>query len=117
MTDSTTVPEPKIFMSYLYADQDSAYGGDLRQFARDAVEALEGLFGRKATLFVDDEGGTWGENLRSQMAEELEEAHPHPGRGAVPRIGAGVGGVAPASHRGCLHSRGSSARIGLALSP
>lgn len=66
--------EAQIFMSYSHLDQTSAIGGDLRRFAQDVVEALEGLFGKTVQLFIDTEDGRWGEKLWDRLDRELDSA-------------------------------------------
>lgn len=66
--------EAQIFMSYAHRDQESAVGGDLRRFAGDVVEALEGLFGVTAQLFIDTQDGQWGESLWNRLEKELSSS-------------------------------------------
>lgn len=68
------VADARIFMSYAHDDQGSAYGGNLRQFAEDVVDALEGLHERNAQLFIDTRDGRWGEDLWDRLDRELESS-------------------------------------------
>lgn len=68
----TSLEEAKIFVSYTHQDQDSSTGGDIRQFAADVVDALEGIHGRTVRLFLDVQDGRWGEDLWSRLDEELQ---------------------------------------------
>ncbi|MDO4916208.1 MAG: AAA family ATPase [Rothia sp. (in: high G+C Gram-positive bacteria)] len=63
--------DAQIFMSYTHEDQASVVGGDMRQFARDIQDTLEGVYGREVKLFIDTENGTWGEDLWSRLENEL----------------------------------------------
>ena len=64
--------EAKIFVSYTHQDQQSSTGGDIRQFAADVVDALEGIHGRTVQLFLDVNDVRWGEDLWSRLDEELQ---------------------------------------------
>lgn len=64
--------EAQIFISYSHQDQDSSTGGDIRQFATDVVDALEGLHGRTVKLFLDVKDVAWGENLWQRLDRELQ---------------------------------------------
>lgn len=64
----------RIFMSYDHADQKGAYTGDLRRFAEDVVDALDGVHDVKANLIFDTKDGTWGEDLWARIDVELETA-------------------------------------------
>lgn len=66
------VAQARIFMSYAHADQSSAVGGDLRQFVRDVVDALEGVFDRRVTAFIDIDDGQWGELLWDRIDAGLQ---------------------------------------------
>lgn len=66
--------EAQRFMSYTHADQAATYGGDLRVLARDVVDALEGIHGRRAQLLIDVEDGRRGEDLWVRLEEELESS-------------------------------------------
>ncbi|MDQ2851695.1 MAG: DUF4143 domain-containing protein [Actinomycetota bacterium] len=66
--------DARVFMSYTHADQNSAYAGDLQQFARDVVDTLDGIHGRTAELFIDQDDGRWGEDLWARLEAELESA-------------------------------------------
>ncbi len=70
-----TVPvleEAKIFVSYSHQDQESSTGGDIRQFATDVVDALEGIHGRTVQLFLDVKDVRWGDDLWSRLDDELQ---------------------------------------------
>lgn len=67
-----TLEEAQIFVSYSHQDQDSSTGGDIRQFATDVVDALEGLHGRTVKLFLDVKDLDWGDNLWSRLDRELQ---------------------------------------------
>ncbi len=64
--------EAKIFVSYSHQDQNSSTGGDIRKFATDVVDALEGLHGRTVKLFLDVKDVGWGENLWQRLDRELQ---------------------------------------------
>ncbi|NKG21788.1 DUF4143 domain-containing protein [Paeniglutamicibacter terrestris] len=64
--------EAQIFISYTHQDQDSSTGGDIRQFAADVVDALDGLHGRTVKLFLDVKDVGWGEDLWSRLDQELQ---------------------------------------------
>ena len=64
--------EAQIFISYSHQDQDSSTGGDIRQFATDVVDALEGLHGRTVKLFLDVKDIGWGDNLWERLDRELQ---------------------------------------------
>lgn len=68
----SALEEAKIFVSYSHQDQDSSTGGDIRRFATDIVDALEGIHGRTARLFLDVADGRWGESLWSRLDKELQ---------------------------------------------
>lgn len=73
--ENDTVPsleEAKIFVSYTHQDQQSSTGGDIRQFAADVVDALEGIHGRTVQLFLDVKDVQWGEDLWTRLDEELQ---------------------------------------------
>lgn len=67
-----SVEDAQIFISYSHQDQNSSTGGDIRQFAADVVDALDGLHGRTVKLFVDVNNVGWGENLWSRLDRELQ---------------------------------------------
>lgn len=71
---SSGIVSARIFMSYVHADQDGAYTGDLRQFADDVIDALEGLHQVTAKLFTDVNDGDWGEILWERIDQELERS-------------------------------------------
>lgn len=64
--------EAQIFISYSHQDQNSSTGGDIRKFATDVVDALEGLHGRTVKLFLDVKDVGWGENLWQRLDRELQ---------------------------------------------
>ncbi len=64
--------EARIFVSYSHQDQDSNTGGDIRRFAADVVDALEGIHGRTVQLFLDVNDVRWGEDLWSRLDDELQ---------------------------------------------
>ncbi len=66
--------DAQIFMSYTHADADSAFSGDMRQFARDIADALEGVYGRDVDLFLDTDKAQWGENLWDRLDAELRRS-------------------------------------------
>lgn len=67
-----SLEEAKIFVSYTHQDQNSSTGGNIRQFAADVVDALEGIHGRTVQLFLDVNDVRWGEDLWSRLDEELQ---------------------------------------------
>lgn len=67
-----TLEEAKLFISYTHQDQESSTGGDIRQFAADVVDALEGIHGRTVKLFLDVKDVKWGEDLWSRLDDELQ---------------------------------------------
>lgn len=67
-----SVEDAQIFISYSHQDQNSSTGGDIRQFAADVVDALDGLHGRTVRLFVDVKNVGWGEDLWSRLDRELQ---------------------------------------------
>ncbi len=67
-----SLEEAKIFISYSHQDQDSSTGGDIRQFAIDVVDALEGIHGRTIQLFLDVKDVRWGDDLWSRLDDELQ---------------------------------------------
>lgn len=64
--------EAKIFISYTHLDQQSSTGGDIRQFASDVVDAMEGIHGRTVKLFLDVDDVRWGQNLWNRLDKELQ---------------------------------------------
>lgn len=67
-----SLEEARIFVSYTHKDQDSNTGGDIRQFAADVVDALEGIHGRTVQLFLDVNDVRWGDDLWARLDEELK---------------------------------------------
>lgn len=68
----TSVAEARLFISYTHQDQNSSVGGDIRRFANDVVEAMDALYGRTITKFLDIQDGNWGESLWGRLEQELE---------------------------------------------
>ncbi len=64
--------EATLFVSYSHQDQESSTGGDIRQFAADVVDALEGIHGRTVKLFLDVKDVRWGDDLWSRLDDELQ---------------------------------------------
>lgn len=65
MTDAT------VFISYTHKDQESATGGDIRQFALDIQDTMEGHFGRSIQLFLDVQSIHWGQQLQRSINDGL----------------------------------------------
>lgn len=74
MTDSPLLPDARLFMSYSHADQNGAHTGDLRRFARALTEALRGRHDLDIEIFIDEENGTWGEDLWKRIETQQGSA-------------------------------------------
>lgn len=67
-----TVEDAQLFISYNHKDQNSSIGGDIRQFADDVVDALDGLYGRTVSIFLDENDLKWGDDLWARLDQELQ---------------------------------------------
>lgn len=61
-----------IFMSYAHKDQESASGGDLRQFSEDVQDELLGAHERTARVIIDEKDVLWGDSLWDRLHQEID---------------------------------------------